>query len=68
MTLEKLSTFRITCDGDKPNGDRCGCDIYIPNIESYSAAIKYAESFGWTHNAFGGQWRCNAGGGHEHQE
>jgi hypothetical protein len=34
MTLRQLLTFRITCDGDKPNGNPCLCDITIPNVES----------------------------------
>lgn len=61
MTIHQVMTFMLTCDGYKPNGQPCPCDLTV-EAGSKTEAEARARMTGWSEGHNG--WTCNAAGGH----
>ncbi len=63
MTLRRILRYQFICDGYKPDGSPCPCDVVVDAPSRFDAETKI-QSYGWHEGASRGLWLCNARGGH----
>ena len=59
MTLRNVLKFEFTCDGYKPTGSPCPCDLFVEACSQHGAE-EQARRIGWYKDHRG--WICNADG------